>query len=267
LAKRVVLCADDYGLSPGVSRAIRELLDKQRLSATSCMVVFPEFAQDGPLLRPFLGSADIGLHFSLTERRSLASVATRAHLRQMSLASIIAAAEEQVARFTDAIGRLPDYLDGHQHVHLLPVVREAVVRVAHRIGAYVRVTCEPIDAAMWRRPSPIESAYLARASRPLSRLAAQFGVPTNRGFRGVRNFREKSPFRNLFQSMIAGAGEACLVMCHPGHPDTLLGGRDAVRVAREVEFAYLAGGDFLDDLSEAGLSLARLRDAIGLDAA
>jgi predicted glycoside hydrolase/deacetylase ChbG (UPF0249 family) len=267
LARRIVLCADDYGLSPGVSRAIRELLDNRRLSATSCMVVFPEFAQDGPLLRPFLGSVDIGLHFSLTERRSLTSVATRAHLRQLSVARMIAAVEEQVARFANAIGRLPDYIDGHQHVHVLPGVREAVVRVAQRIGAYVRVTREPTDAAMWRRPSPIESAYLARASRPLSRLAARFGVPTNRGFRGVRNFRERTPFRNLFQSMIAGAGEGCLVMCHPGHPDTLLGARDAVGVARAEEFAYLAGGDFPDDLSQAGLTLARLRKAIGLDAA
>lgn len=267
MAKRIILCADDYGLSPGVSRGIRQLLDRQRLSATSCMVLYPEFAQDGPLLRPFLGSADLGLHFSLTERRSLASVARQAHLRRISVARMTAAVEEQIDKFTNVIGQLPDYIDGHQHVHILPVVREAVVGVASRIGAYVRLTREPIDAAMWRRPSPIELAYLARASRPLSRLAAQFGVPTNCGFRGVRNFREKVPFRNLFRSMIADAGDGSLVMCHPGHPDALLGARDVAQSAREEEFAYLAGDDFPDDLSEAGLTLARLRDAVGLDAA
>ena len=41
--RKIVLCADDYGLSLGVSRGIRELLEMGRLSATSCMVVFPEF--------------------------------------------------------------------------------------------------------------------------------------------------------------------------------------------------------------------------------
>ena len=60
---RIVLCADDYGYSPGVSRGIRELLDHERLSATSCMVVFSEFAEDGPLLNrrlelaPFVGES------------------------------------------------------------------------------------------------------------------------------------------------------------------------------------------------------------------
>ena len=57
--RKIVLCADDYGLAPGVSRAIRELLASGRLSATSCMVVYPEFAEDGPLLQPFLGTAQI----------------------------------------------------------------------------------------------------------------------------------------------------------------------------------------------------------------
>jgi len=48
----IVLCADDYGIAPGVGRAIRDLLDRGRLSATSCMVVSPDFAAEGPLLTP-----------------------------------------------------------------------------------------------------------------------------------------------------------------------------------------------------------------------
>src|SRR5437588_12159109 len=98
-ARRIVLCADDYGLSPGVRRGIRELLDRERLSATSSMVVFPEFMEDGPLLKPFLGRADVGLHFCLTETRSIASVGFGAHLRPPALAAMVNALEEQVAKF------------------------------------------------------------------------------------------------------------------------------------------------------------------------
>ena len=39
--RRIVLCADDYGISPGVNAAIRELVARGRLNATSAMVVAP----------------------------------------------------------------------------------------------------------------------------------------------------------------------------------------------------------------------------------
>ena len=259
-AKCVVLCADDYGYSPGVSRGIRELLEMGRLSATSCIVVFPEFAEDGPLLKPFVGRADLGLHFTLTADRSLRSVAMEMHLRPPPVSVLVSAVEEQVTKFRDAIGCLPDYIDSHQHVHLLPVVREAVVQVASRIGAYVRSSCEPINRAMWSRPAPVESAYLSCASRPLSRFARRSGVATNRGFRGARNFRERTAYRNLFRRMIGGVGEGCLVMCHPGHSDILLGGRDSVQAAREEEWNYLGSQEFLQDIADAELRPLRFRE-------
>ena len=37
----MVLCADDYGLTPGISAGIRELLSMGRVSATSCLVLSP----------------------------------------------------------------------------------------------------------------------------------------------------------------------------------------------------------------------------------
>lgn len=260
--KHIILCADDYGLSPGVSRGIRKLLEQGRLSAISCMVVYPEFSADGPLLKPFLGSADIGLHFTMTQKRSLPFVAAESFLRPPSLSSTIGAVEEQVGKFSDALGRPPDYIDGHQHVHLLPVLNEAVVRVASRIGAYVRDASEPIGAAMWRRPAPLESAYLSCLSRPLSKLVQRWNVATNRGFRGARNFRDTRPFRDLFRRMVAGAGNGCLVMCHPGYADPLLAERDGVREAREAERRYLTGPDFPGDLRDHDLELCRLANAI-----
>jgi predicted glycoside hydrolase/deacetylase ChbG (UPF0249 family) len=226
------------------------------------MVDYPEFHEFAQSLRPFRGAADLGLHFSLTSSRSIASVALECHLRPPPLSTMLDAVERQVERFSDAMGMVPDYIDGHQHVHVLPVVRDAVIHVAKRIGAYVRIPLERIDAAMLRRPAPIESIYLARASRILSRLAQSSSVPANRGFRGVRTFREKTPFGPLFERMIANVGEGCLVMCHPGHIDTLLASRDGLLEPRAVEWRYFSGSDFPVDLANAGLTLSRLREAI-----
>ena len=47
--RRIWLCADDYGISPGVNRAIRDLIERGRLNATSVMVVG---ARDRPRRSP-----------------------------------------------------------------------------------------------------------------------------------------------------------------------------------------------------------------------
>jgi len=264
--QKIVFCADDYGISPAVSGAIRELLAAGRLSSTSCMVVFPEFAQDGPLLRPYLGKADIGLHFTLTTDRPLFSVLFAGWLRRLNPKDIRAELTRQVNTFMSVVGAPPAYIDGHQHVHLLPIVREAVIEGAQRIGAYVRLTREPIDQAMLRRPARVDSVYLSWAAHPLERLAKMHGVPTNCGFRGVRSFKEKAPFRDLFRSMISDAANGSIVMCHPGHVDEALRSRDPIRHQREEEFAYLVSDSFLHDMEQAGLRIATLREALAISA-
>jgi hypothetical protein len=259
--RRIVLSADDYGLSPAVSRGIRELLAMKRLSATGCMVVYPEFAEEGPLLRSFLDRADVGLHFTLTADRPLSSVLLAGWLRRLDRVAMRDEVARQIELFTSVIGRPPAFIDGHQHVHLLPGARGAVVEAAAKIGAYVRSTREPVNTTMMKRPAPRDSAYLSWASRPLVRLAAKRGVRTNTGFRGVRSFKEKASFRDLLRKMIDRAVNGTIVMCHPGHVDGTLKARDSIQQPREEEFAYLAGGEFPRDLSAAGLQLATLHDA------
>src|ERR1700744_253549 len=68
--RRIWLCADDYGLSPGVNRAIRDLIGRGRLNATSVMVVGPAIGRD-EVGAPTTAVADrphfaVGLHATLT---------------------------------------------------------------------------------------------------------------------------------------------------------------------------------------------------------
>ena len=258
----IVLCADDYGIAPGVGQAIRDLLGRGRLSAASCMVASPDFAAEGPLLTPFIGRADIGLHLTLTQDRSLGRLMLAAYTRRLDREATAAEVERQVARFTQIVGRPPDFIDGHQHVHLLPGVREAVATAAARIGAYLRLTDEPMFAIAGRRISPGKAAFLSLLSRPLARRARQSGIAHNRGFRGARNFAEPGPFGALFRRMIAEAPAGCLIMCHPGLVDAALSEHDPVTQSREAEYGYLSSEEFPADLAAANLHLARLKDAL-----
>ena len=68
--RRIWLCADDYGLAPGVNRAIRDLIYRGRLNATSVMVVGPAIGRDEVTELQAVAAASprcaIGLHATLT---------------------------------------------------------------------------------------------------------------------------------------------------------------------------------------------------------
>ena len=68
--RRIWLCADDYGISPGVNRAIRDLIERERINATSVMVIGPAAGRDEvDALRPPSPRnphCAIGLHATLT---------------------------------------------------------------------------------------------------------------------------------------------------------------------------------------------------------
>ena len=149
--RKLWLCADDYGISPAVNRAIRDLIGRSRINATSVMVATPSFSAAeaqalADLAGPHLAAPNrrpaIGLHFTLTAPFRPAALAYRPVAHDgafLSLAGTFAAglqrrldpdvlaaeAENQFAAFRAAFGRPPDFVDGHQHVHLLPRVRDA----------------------------------------------------------------------------------------------------------------------------------------------
>src|SRR5262249_817759 len=68
--RHIWLCADDYGISPGVNRAIRDLIARGRLNATSVMVVGPAIGRDEAAnvegARARAARCAIGLHVTLT---------------------------------------------------------------------------------------------------------------------------------------------------------------------------------------------------------
>jgi predicted glycoside hydrolase/deacetylase ChbG (UPF0249 family) len=273
-----VLAADDYGISPGVGAGIRALLKRKRLSAASCLVVSPHFRGEAPLLRDLAPEADIGLHLALTQFPPLGPMPRLApsgrlpetgRLVLLALAGRLDAAEiggeidRQLDAFERALGRPPDYVDGHHHVQQLPVIADALLRrFATRLprGTALRRCAEPLGAVLKRGIAAPRAAAVALLGKSLARRAAALGVPGNRRFAGVRDFTETLPYRQLFLRFVAGAPRALAVMCHPGHPDAALGELDHVTLPRQGEYDYLAGGEFPGDIAAAGLSLGRFKD-------
>jgi predicted glycoside hydrolase/deacetylase ChbG (UPF0249 family) len=271
----IVLCADDYGLAPGIGVAIRHLLQDGRLSATGCMSVSPHWEAEGAALAALCDHADIGLHLTLTDQKPLGKMPSlapqgrfptlqrlsmRAYTRQLDRGEIAAEIERQIDRFIAVIGRPPAFIDGHQHVHVLPIVRDLVIEMIERrrvpAGTYLRFCDEPVPGIVRRGVAVMPATAISLMARGLRRRARRDGLAGNRGFRGVRTFREPAA-RPLFQAFFKGAGPGLLVMCHPGLVDSALVAADPLTRPREEEYRYLAGDGFLQDLGEAGLRLGR----------
>lgn len=268
------LLADDYGIAPGTSRGIRELLAAGRLSGTSCLVLSPHWRQAAPALRAMAAQADVGLHLAFTDFPPLGPMPRLApggrlpglgRLAPAALAGRLDAGEiggeidRQFDAFEAGLGRPPDYVDGHQHVHQLPLIRTQLLdRMRRRApGAALRIADEPIAAIMRRRVAWPRALAISLLGRGLRRLADRAGIASNRRFAGVRGFADRRPYRVLFRRFLAGAPAGLAVMCHPGHPDDALRALDPVVATRAEELAYFAGDAFPADLAEAGMRLVR----------
>ncbi|MDR3517049.1 MAG: ChbG/HpnK family deacetylase [Azospirillaceae bacterium] len=269
----VVLCADDYALSPGVSEAIRRLIARGRLSATSCMVTTSEWPVEAVALRPFAGCADIGLHLTLTDQApltpmprlaptgrlpSVGSLIVTALRGRLNPAEIEAEVAGQVESFTTAFGVPPAFIDGHQHIQQLPVIRTAVLRQLARLpGAYVRCGVEPAGSIVRRGIATAKSLLIAGLGLALRREARRAGIPANTRFRGIYDFSGRDPYAALFERFVSAPGQRTLIMCHPGFADPVLAQRDSVTGQRETEFAFLDGPQLPDILARQGVRLAR----------
>ncbi|MBB6254021.1 ChbG/HpnK family deacetylase [Nitrospirillum iridis] len=277
----IVLNADDYGLSPGVSRGILALIRQGRLSGTSCMTATPFWPEHAPWLAEVADRADVGLHLTLTDQTpagpcpalapngrfgSVGALMARSLTGRLmgaaTQADLKAEIDRQLDLFEAHAGRPPAHVDGHQHVHLLPGVRglvlDAVARRYPRGSVYVRNCSEPLAAILARGVDRPKALIIATLARGLAPAAARRGIPTNHGFRGVYDFAPGRDFPGLMARFLVPARDGALIMVHPALADDVLAGLDPVVASRQVEQAYLAGDAFQDLLERDGVRLGRL---------
>lgn len=248
----VILCADDFGISPGVNAAILDLAAQGRLSAVSCMSAGAAWEEGAQALRPWHDRVAVGLHLTLThlppltgkggerlggEKRLLLQSWGRCPKWRAFVEGELRA---QVERFVAVWGAPPDFIDGHQHVHVLPVVRDVLLRLREQYAprAWLRNVVDLTALA----DSP-RYAILAVMGWRFRQLLRQRGIPHNARLRGLYNYHRPADFAALMERWCA-PGEPVLVYCHPGFPDAGLVAVDAVLEPRRREHDFLGGEDF-----------------------
>jgi len=254
----IILCADDYAMTQGVSRAIGELAAARRLSATSVLVTSPHWPAVAPRLLAHRGHLSIGLHLNLTWGAPLGKMPRLAPdgrfppfatLLARALTGLIDAAEvaAEIARQLDALEAglhtAPDHIDGHQHVHVLPVVRRAlleeVARRYQRRAPLLRDPSDSLEGILERRLAVGKALVVKTLALGFADAAHARGLRTNQSFAGFSDFDVRSPFQRELRLALTTRSSRHMVMCHPGHPDAELTAVDPVVERRAQEYTTL----------------------------
>ena len=265
--RALAICADDYGLSPGIDRACLDLARRGRISAISCMTSMPGWRNAACALMAPLPEVDLGLHLTLVDERPLTGrsnlapdsqlptigeLIAKSLLGRLPLDDIRREINAQLDAFEDVLGRIPDHIDGHLHAHTLPgirdVVRDLIARRAPQ--AWVRDVSEPWFRIRRRGVAVIKSTLIAALG-----TRSAWGVRRNDGFGGIRTFDPTEDTAAIFEDTLADTGPRPLVVVHPCDS-----GDDPVAhaAARAGEYAFLAGDTFPAMMARRGFKVTRL---------
>jgi hopanoid biosynthesis associated protein HpnK len=292
--KKLIVNADDFGLTDGVNRAVLEGHRNGIITSTTLMANGMAFdsAVAASATAPGLG---VGVHLNLTQGRPLtpacqvpsivtsdgsfypgpAILARQILSRRVKLGDVETELRCQIQKVASSGVRIT-HLDSHKHIHLLPPLFNVVVKLAQEYGIRcIRCPIEPASSALgpllsgqsgWTR---MARQYLL--SRGLSTLAAlqankvaDAGLCRPEHFYGLSQtgFLDAAILGQLLRALPEGTSE---MMCHPGYVDeALMGTRTRLRVQRETELDALTNTGIRELVREMGIELIsydRLRQA------
>jgi chitin disaccharide deacetylase len=274
--RRIWLCADDYGLSEGVNRGIRDLIGRGRLNATSVMVVGPAIGRDEVAALKTVAATSsrcaIGLHATLTAPfrpltmhfrptdggmfLPLAKLLRMGLSRRLDSEMIHAELLVQFATFKEMFGRAPDFVDGHQHAQLFPQVRDGFLHAVKEAAPNAWVRQGGRNQPLAKRLGAPKALILDVLSAQFRKRAARANIPFNPAFAGAYDFGGEPDFGGLMRQFLDGLPEGGLVMCHPGYVDETLVSLDPLTTQREREHAFLGSEHFPPLLAANKLTLS-----------
>lgn len=286
----LIVNADDFGLTDGVSRAIIDGHNNGIITSTTLMANGLAFdsAAAASLETPTLG---VGVHLNLTEGRPVSAasevpsivtpeglfyptpgtLARRILVRKVKPLDVETELRNQIEKVMAAGIRIT-HLDSHKHIHLLPPLFGMVTRLArhYRIDC-IRFPVEPASSALGPlqsgRGSGLRMAKQYLLARALSTLAASqvrnvahAGLYRTDHFYGLSQteFLDSAILEQTLRAVADGTSE---LMCHPGYVDeALLATRTRLRAHRETELAALTAPATRKLIADLGIELISYKE-------
>ena len=267
ISKHIIICADDYGQNRSISEGIVLLAEKKRINATSCMVNSRLWSEYHTALLPVQSTTFIGLHLNFTHGEALstawkkhdgtqfcnfATLLKNAYLQRLNRDVITAEIQAQLDAFTQAMNTLPDFIDGHQHIHQLPCIRDALFNVCPS-GMFIRKTSNCYRDLLSFDGFPKRQLIALLGGITLQHRLKTQSIPSNASFSGIYNFKQAANYRHYFKQFLAKSQDDGLIMCHPGNLSDDVS--DPLHLYRHHELNYFMSDDYLTDLADHSFQL------------
>ena len=286
--RRLIINADDFGLTHGVNRAIVEAHQHGVVTSATLMANGAAFedavniAQSVPRLSigchvvlvdgsPVLESAQVS---SLLTRPNLAKFGTgiakfsfRALSGRIESSQVEAEVTAQI-RKVQLAGITVSHLDSHKHTHMFPSVFRPLLRAAAACGVravrnpfeVIRISIAAGRPGLWKRYGEVK--LLRNLASKFRRATKEAGVITPDGTLGivVTGALDDQLFRLIIEKLPEGTWE---FVCHPGYNDAELDSvQTRLRESREQELQVLKSPQTRDLLARSGIELISYRDLV-----
>jgi predicted glycoside hydrolase/deacetylase ChbG (UPF0249 family) len=144
--KYLIVNADDFGQSPGINRGIIEAHEHGIVTSASLMTRWPAAAEAAAYAKGH-PKLSVGLHLDLGEYVYRAG--SWEPLYTVVSADDPLAVESEIHRqlddFHHLLGRYPDHINSHQHIHMREPVRSVALKVCQSLGIPLRNLCPDLN--------------------------------------------------------------------------------------------------------------------------
>ena len=284
--RRLIINADDFGLTQGVNRAIVEAHCHGVVTSSTLMANGSAF-DDAIEHAKSTSRLSVGCHVALVDGvpvggprtptlsdknfsdgrfyQSLNSFALRAVGGRIDADEIEAEVTAQIRKL-QAAGVAVSHLDTHKHTHIFPRVLRPLLRAARACG--VRAVRNPFGPvrfsilakypSLWKRYSQV--ALLNRLGGRFRKSVTEAGMLTTDGTVGIvaTGAMDHDLFGSIVESLPEGTWE---LVCHPGYNDgDLASVRTRLRESRVEELQLLTSREARGIVDRSGVQLISYRD-------
>ncbi len=268
-ARRLIVNADDFGMSAAVNAGIVAAHRSGIVTSTTLLANGPAF-EEAVALAGRHDRLGVGVHLDLVEGRPLCdparvpslvdaagrfvgstpALALRAWCGRLAFDELVRELRAQIARVVDA-GVRPTHVDTHQHAHCLSIVCAAALEAAAGFGIHrIRFPRERnLDVLARHLRSRVRSAFTAGLAARGRRFLARHAARTTDAFIGpqLMGALEAATLVRVIGSLSPGTTE---LMCHPG-----LDSEPGALIQRRGELAALTSAAVQQALARGGVEL------------
>jgi hypothetical protein len=268
MTTRLIVNADDYGLTPGTSRGIREAHLRGIVTATTCMMNLPGAAADIETALAETPRLGLGVHLVLTANRPLSprdrvQTITDEHgyffkqgvliqkLDTIDAGEVKAEWRAQIEAFIAAAGRKPTHLDSHHHSsYFTPALVRAMFELTKEYDCALRLPLHPETGLMSGVPGAFAGAVIAATPGLLADFKPRHPAAFFDTF-----YADGATKAELFRILSVLDEDTYEVMTHPGYTAGGLSDISSYTAPRETEIAVLTDPDVKQAVLERGIAL------------